>query len=88
MGWTGWRPFPRPWALTTEVFGKKDAPVIVSWIVCGHQMGGALAALGGGVMRNATGSYLMAFIASGAACLIASLLVLRIARRPVMAMAE
>ncbi len=34
--------------LTTEVFGKKDAPVIVSWIVCGHQMGGALAALGGG----------------------------------------
>src|SRR5215469_15006470 len=74
--------------LTTEVFGKKDAPVIVSWIVCGHQMGGALAALGGGVMRNATGSYLMAFIASGAACLIASLLVLRVARQPVMAIAE
>ena len=43
-----------------------------------------LAALGGGVMRNATGSYLMAFIASGAACLIASLLVLRIGRRPVL----
>jgi predicted MFS family arabinose efflux permease len=70
--------------LTNEVFGRKDAPVIVSWIVCGHQMGGALAALGGGVMRNATGSYLMAFIASGAACLIASLLVLRIGRRPVL----
>ncbi len=74
--------------LTTEVFGKKDAPVIVSWIVCGHQMGGALAALGGGLARNATGSYLIAFIASGAACLLASLLVLRIARRPAMAIAE
>ena len=74
--------------LTTEVFGKKDAPVIVSWIVCGHQMGGALAALGGGLVRNATGSYLTAFIASGAACLLASLLVLRIARRPVVALAE
>ncbi len=72
--------------LTNEVFGKKDAPVIVSWIACGHQMGGALAALGGGVMRNATGSYLAAFIASGAACMIASLLVLRIARQPAMAM--
>ena len=70
--------------LTNEVFGRKDAPVIVSWIVCGHQMGGALAALGGGVMRNATGSYLTAFIAGGAACLIASLLVLRIGRRPVL----
>ena len=34
--------------LTNEVFGKQDAPVIVSWIVCGHQMGGALAALGAG----------------------------------------
>jgi predicted MFS family arabinose efflux permease len=71
--------------LSNEVFGKKDAPVIVSWIACGHQMGGALAALGGGVLRNATGSYLSAFIASGAACLIASLLVLRMSRRPAMA---
>lgn len=75
-------------ALTNEVFGKRDAPVIVSWIVCGHQIGGAVAALGAGVMRNATGSYLGAFIASGAACLIASLLVLRIARRPVLVLAE
>lgn len=75
-------------ALTNEVFGKQDAPVIVSWIACGHQMGGAVAALGGGIARNATGSYLAAFIASGAACLIASLLVLRIARRPVLAIAE
>jgi predicted MFS family arabinose efflux permease len=73
--------------LSNEVFGKKDAPVIVSWIACGHQMGGALAALGGGVLRNATGSYLSAFIASGAACLIASLLVLRVSRQPVLAAA-
>jgi MFS family permease len=75
-------------ALTNEVFGRRDAPVIVSWIVCGHQIGGAVAALGAGVMRNATGSYLGAFIASGAACLIAALLVLRISRRPVLAAAE
>lgn len=74
--------------LTTEVFGKKDSPVIVSWIVCGHQMGGAIAALGGGLARNATGSYVAAFIASGAACLLASLMVLRIARRPAVVMAE
>jgi len=75
-------------ALTNEVFGRRDAPVIVSWIVCGHQIGGAVAALGAGVLRNATGSYLSAFIVSGAACLIASLLVLRIARRPMLALAE
>ena len=71
--------------LTNEVFGKKDAPVIVSWIVAGHQLGGALAALGAGEVRSFTGSYLIAFVASGVACLMASLLVLRINRRPVLA---
>jgi predicted MFS family arabinose efflux permease len=71
--------------LTNEVFGKKDAPVIVSWIVAGHQLGGAAAALGAGEVRSITGSYLIAFLASGLACLMASLLVLRIARRPTLA---
>ena len=67
-------------ALTNEVFGKDDAPVIVSWIVAGHQIGGALAALGAGETRYLTGSYVPAFLASGVACLMAALLVLRIAR--------
>jgi predicted MFS family arabinose efflux permease len=66
--------------LTNEVFGKRDAPVIVSWIVAGHQLGAAAAAMGAGAVRNATGSYAPAFLASGLACLIASLLVLRVSR--------
>ncbi len=70
-------------ALTNEVFGKKDAPVIVSWIVAGHQIGGALAALGAGETRYLTGSYVPAFVASGVACLMAALMVLRIARHRV-----
>jgi MFS family permease len=75
--------------LTNEVFGKKDAPVIVSWIVAGHQIGGALAALGAGETRYLTGSYVPAFVASGIACLMAALMVLRIARsRVVVAVAE
>jgi predicted MFS family arabinose efflux permease len=66
--------------LTNEVFGKRDAPVIVSWIVAGHQLGAAAAAMGAGAVRNATGSYAPAFFASGLACLTASLLVLRVSR--------
>ncbi len=66
--------------LTNEVFGKTDAPVMISWIVAGHQLGGALAALGAGETRYLTGSYVPAFLASGVACLMAALLVLRIAR--------
>lgn len=80
---------PPTFALTNEVFGDRDAPVIISWIFCGHQMGGALAALGAGSVRGLTGSYMMAFLASGLACLFAALLVLRVTRRaPELALAD
>jgi predicted MFS family arabinose efflux permease len=75
--------------LTNDVFGKRDAPVMISWIVAGHQLGGALAALGAGETRYLTGSYVPAFLASGIACLMAALLVQRISRRqPALAIAE
>ena len=74
--------------LTNAVFGRKDGPVIVSWIFCAHQLGGALAAIAAGAVRDATGSYMLAFLASGAACLLASMLVLRISRQPALAAAE
>jgi MFS family permease len=71
-------------ALTTQVFGTRDAPVMVSWIVAAHQLGGAIAAVGAGTVRSLSGSYTLAFVGSGVACIIASVLVLRIARRPVL----
>ena len=80
---------PATFALTNEVFGRKDAPVIVSWIFVGHQVGGAIAAFGAGYVRSFTGNYLLAFLSAGIACLLASLLVLRVARPlPVLAAAE
>jgi MFS family permease len=80
---------PATVALTNEVFGRRDAPVIVAWIFAGHQVGGGLAAFGAGMVRSVTGDYLLAFLISGLACLLASLLVLRIARPgPIVALAE
>jgi predicted MFS family arabinose efflux permease len=78
---------PPTFALTNAVFGRKDAPVMMSWIYAGHQVGGAVAAVGAGAVRGLTGSYLLAFLTSGLACLLASLLVLRIARSPSLAVA-
>jgi MFS family permease len=72
---------PATFALTNEVFGRRDAPVIVSWIFLAHQIGGSIAAFGAGAVRSASGSYLLAFLASGLACLAASMLVLRITPR-------
>ncbi|HET7882588.1 MAG TPA: MFS transporter [Acetobacteraceae bacterium] len=81
---------PPIFALVNDVFGRKSAPVLMSWIFATHQIGGASAAVGAGIVRSATGSYLLAFMASGLACLLASLLVLRIAppRRRVAVAAE
>ncbi|PPQ29645.1 MFS transporter [Rhodopila globiformis] len=69
---------PATFALTNQAFGRRDAPVIVAWIFAAHQIGGAVAAFGAGAVRSLAGSYLMAFVASGLACLMASLLVLRV----------
>ncbi len=71
---------PATFALTNEVFGRKDTPVVIAWIFTAHQIGGALAAYGAGAVRSATGDYFLAFVTSGLACLLASLLVLRVAR--------
>ena len=79
---------PPIFALTNQVFGKREGPVIISWIYAAHQIGGASAAVGAGFVRSLTGSYMLAFMASGSACLIAAILVLRVARaRPAMAAA-
>lgn len=75
---------PATFALTNEVFGRRDTPVILSWIFAAHQVGGALAAVGAGAMRDMSGSYFLAFVISGITCLAASLLVLRVTPRGAM----
>lgn len=72
---------PATFALTNQVFGRRDAPVILSWVFAAHQVGGALAAVGAGAVRDMSGSYFLAFVASGIACLAASMLVLRVSAR-------
>jgi MFS family permease len=71
---------PPTFALVNQVFGRRDAPVILSWIFAGHQVGGAFAAFGAGAVRSIMGDYLLAFVMSGLACLVASMLVLRVTR--------
>jgi sugar phosphate permease len=66
--------------LANQVFGRQAAPIIVAWLLCGHQIGAAIAAAGAGWIRSTTGSYFEAFIISGIACLIASLIVLRVSK--------
>ncbi|WP_258127809.1 MFS transporter [Achromobacter anxifer] len=69
--------------LTTEAFGERDAPIVFGWIVAGHQLGAASAAWMAGAVREAQGSYLMAFVISGTTGLIAAVIALMIGRKRV-----
>ncbi len=61
--------------LTARCFGEENAPVMFGWIAAMHQIGAAMAAWTAGLVRVETGSYLPAFMAAGALCLVASVMV-------------
>ena len=67
--------------LTTEAIGVRDAPIAFGWIVASHQIGAGVGALGAGVIRSSLTTYTPAWVAAGAICLLAALVVLRIGRR-------
>ena len=62
--------------LTASTFGRENAGIMFGWVAVFHQVGGALAAYLGGVLRVDLGTYLQAFVLSGLLCLIAALMVL------------
>src|ERR1700744_1697894 len=66
--------------LTAERFGPERANLVFGWIFAGHQLGAGTAAFGAGLSRTLLASYLPAFFAAGALCIIASLLALSISR--------
>ena len=67
--------------LTAARFGRERANLVFGWIFAGHQLGAATAAFGAGVSRTALLSYLPAFFAAGALCLIAAVLILTLGDR-------
>jgi MFS family permease len=68
--------------LTAQRFGPERANLVFGWIFAGHQLGAATAAFGAGLSRTMLATYLPAFFAAGALCVIAALIVLAISRPP------
>ena len=58
--------------LTNEAFGEGEATIVFGWVQTGHQLGAAVAAFGAGLIRQETGTYLPAFLISGAFGLLAA----------------
>jgi predicted MFS family arabinose efflux permease len=72
---------PPTLALCREHFGAR-APVVFGWVFAAHQVGAAVAAFGGGVIRDVTGSYDLAWFLAGGLCMIAAVASISIRRSP------
>ena len=67
--------------IANQAFGEQEGPIAFGWILTGHQMGAAVAAFGAGIVRQQTGSYVMAFVVAGAMGLLAACVLLAPRRR-------
>jgi predicted MFS family arabinose efflux permease len=70
-------------ALCSRRYGTQVGPLVYGWVFAGHQLGGAIAAWGAGLLRDHTGSYKPAFIIAGIGCLVAAIGVPRIRSSPI-----
>jgi MFS family permease len=68
--------------LTAQRFGPERANLVFGWIFAGHQLGAGAAAFGAGLSRTVLATYLPAFFAAGALCIVAALIALAISRHP------
>jgi len=64
--------------IATNMFGRERAGIVFGWVFAAHQLGAATAAYGAGLSRTLAATYLPAFYLAGAACLVASLLILAV----------
>jgi MFS family permease len=71
---------PPTTALVADTFGRKNVGTVFGWVFCAHQIGAALAAWLGGIVRDSLNSYGAAFLAAGILAIAAALLALRINR--------
>jgi sugar phosphate permease len=62
--------------LVADRFGKERVGQVFGWVFAAHQFGGALVAFGAGAIHTWLGDYLVAFMAAGTLCMVATGLVL------------
>jgi len=62
--------------LAAERFGRERAGLVFGWVFAGHQLGAGTAALGAGMLRTDTLTYMPALYIAGIACVVAAMSVL------------
>lgn len=72
---------PPTLALCRDQYGE-DSAIVFGWVLASHQVGAAVVAFAGGVVRDVFGSYDVVWYAAGALCAAAALMSLVIRRNP------
>jgi MFS family permease len=70
LNWFGTAPVSQ--LIAADVFGRRSVGTVYGFLFLGHQVGGALAALTGGMVHNWFGDYQVAFLSAGMAGLVAA----------------
>jgi MFS family permease len=70
LNWFGTAPVSQ--LIAADVFGRRSVGQVYGFLFLGHQVGGALAAITGGLVHNWFGDYRMAFLSAGMAGLVAA----------------
>jgi sugar phosphate permease len=68
--------------LCRNYFGLAKSPVVYGWVFAWHMIGAAIAAIYGGWIRQATGTYTIAWYTAAILCVVAALSVLILNRIP------
>lgn len=72
---------PPTLVLCRQVLGIERATVVYGWVFASHQIGGSVAALGAGILRQQLGNYSVSFYIAGVACVVTSFFVLMISNK-------
>ncbi len=70
-------------ALCANMFGRRNVGVVYGWVFAAHQLGAAVAAYAGGLVRDRVGDYAPAFVVAGIIAVIGGFMALSIGRKTV-----
>lgn len=72
---------PPTTALAADIFGRRHVGLVFGWVFFSHQVGAALAAYLGGLLRVSLGDYQFAFLAAGVLAILGGAMALCVNRR-------
>ncbi len=69
-------------ALCRKYFGPEKSGIVFGWVFASHMIGAGIASIGAGIIRDVTGSYLLAWLSAALLCFAAAATLLPLRTQP------